>query len=828
MKSLVLVESPSKAKTIEKYLGNDFTVRATMGHVIDLPSKGLNVDIEKDYEPNFVVMDDKKKVISEIKKQLKKIKSENKNEKKSSVYLATDPDREGEAIAYHISKALSLKESDFRRITFHEITKEAITKALEEPGKIDQDLVQAQFARRILDRLVGYKLSSLIWTKMWYGLSAGRVQSPALRMIVEREEEIRNFKHEEYWIINADLISRNELLKSTKKDELNPEIKKIFSDPKRSYDLNDEENKKYLLNNCIRFSLEKIDSKKALIKNEKEADEIDNEIKDKDFLVKDIKEKIIKKYPYPPFTTSTLQQAGNNLFGFTSKRTMDSAQRLYQAGLITYMRTDSVNLASKAVDSVRSFIKKNYGNEYLPEKTIYYRNKARISQEAHEAIRPTDFSIIKIQDSKIKDDDKRLYEIIWKRTVACQMNPKKISSTSIISYVKGDKRNYEFKANFSKVIFDGWSKAFNFIEEKQEEISLPYKVDINSNLVARQILNNQKFTQPKARYTEATLIKALEAYGIGRPSTYSAIISTILARKYVEKIQKALKPTDVGELVCSFLKKHFINLVDYDYTANVEQSLDDIATGKKKYIPFIDSEYKSMIKIIDKVKKDVKKEDVVIIDKSEEKCDKCGSKMFVKVGRYGKFYSCSRFPECDGIKSFEKETDGSLSLGDSADANSRSEVEKEKYLDKEKYVVPNKCEKCGGEMILKKGRFGFFWSCKNYPKCKNIFPITLQRKCPDCNSNLVERKGRWGSTFIGCSSYPKCKYIENTKKKSSQKKDLKSRVKANHTKKNPVSMANSKKVSRKSSLQKSAKKSPKANKSAKTSRRKNKSLKGKK
>ncbi len=745
MKKLVLVESPSKAKTIKKYLGKEYTVEATMGHIIDLPSKGLNVDVENNYTPNFVVMDSKKKVLTKIRKALKSVKGSGNKENAAYVYLAMDPDREGEAIAYHVAQALKLKNTDYNRISFHEITKEAVEKAIKKPGDIDDNLVQAQFARRILDRLVGYKLSALIWTKMWYGLSAGRVQSPALRMVVEREEEIRAFVPDEYWLLEAYLLQKAG----------DKQVKTLLVDNKEEWENEKEPS------GSIKFLLDKISGKKAKVESQKDSEKISDSIADKPFKVTDIVEKVINKGAYPPFTTSTLQQAGNNVFGFTAKRSMDAAQRLYQAGLITYMRTDSVNLSKKAIESARSYIESKYGADYLPPKPNYYKNKARISQEAHEAIRPTDISSKSVSGAKLRDDDKKLYDLIWKRTVASQMTAKKIGSLSIIALVDSDKK-YQFKANSSKVIFDGWSRLFTQVDDSDKELELPFEVKKGDELTAQEIRLIQKFTQPKARYTEASLIKALEKYGIGRPSTYSSIINTILSRKYVEKEGRALKPTDIGELVCNFLKKYFNDLVDYDYTAGVEESLDEIALGKQEMVPFIDSQYGPMMKKVENVKKNVEKNDVVVISKSSEKCPKCSAAMVVKVGRYGKFYSCEKFPDCDGLKPYEEE--GSIKDGGKA---SQSEL-LEKYTDKKKYLVPSKCDKCGGKMVLKSGRYGAFWACDAYPKCKNIVSITLKEKCPECGSNLVERKGKWGKSFIGCSGYPKCKYIVKTAKKSAK------------------------------------------------------------
>jgi DNA topoisomerase-1 len=685
-KNLLIVESPAKAKTINRYLGDDFKVMATVGHVIDLPKSELGVDVEKGYKPLYQVIHGKRKILQELKRALPE---------QGNVYLAMDPDREGEAIAWHVQEYLKLK--DAKRVSFHEITKDAILQAIKSPSSVNEDLVEAQKARRVLDRLYGYKLSELLWKKIWYGLSAGRVQSVALRLVVEREEEREAFKPEEFWDFLVEVSKDGEKLK---------------------------------------IKLIKRDGKKYIPKKEQEVREIEEMLDNYAYKVVDIVKKEIKRNPYPPYTTSTLQQSANNVLGFSAKKTMTLAQRLYQAGYITYMRTDSVYLAQKAIKEIRGVIADKYGKQYLPEKERYYKNKAKNAQEAHEAIRPTDFSF---DSSKLPSDEARLYNLIWKRAVSSQMNPEIIEDLNI--YFEPDaglKYKFTFLAKGQKIIFDGFRVVYGTAKE-DEAIQYISNIKLGDIFKKERFLIEQKFTQPPARYTEASLVKKLESLGIGRPSTYATIISTILDRKYVEREKKFLFPTDIGRVVAHFLKGNFTQLVDYQYTANVEDSLDEIAKGKEKYIPFLDSQYKPLMENIQKAEKNVKKEDVVVLGDSDEKCPICGAKMVIKLGKYGKFLSCSRFPECKGMK----------------DINGEGEE-----LDFNKYLKVEKCPKCESKMILKNGKFGKFWACENYPGCKTTMPLLLNEKCPECGRNLVEKKSRWGKTFKGCSGYPECKYIK--------------------------------------------------------------------
>lgn len=698
--NLLIVESPSKAKTINKYLGSDYKVLATVGHIIDLPKSKLGIDIENGYEPLWEQIYGKGKIVKDLKKSIPK---------SGNVYLAMDPDREGEAIAWHTANALGLKEP--KRVTFHEITQEAVKEAILKPQKIDIDLVNAQKARRVLDRLVGYKLSEVLWKKIWYGLSAGRVQSVALRLIVEKEEEREAFNSEEYW-----------------------EVKVVVKDNQ---------------NHILQAKLLRKDGKKYVPKSKGEVEELEGKIGNGRFVVKNVSKKRLSKHAYPPFTTSTLQQSAYNGLGFTSKRTMALAQQLYQSGHITYMRTDSVFLGSKAIDSIRKLVQERFGKEYIPEKPNFYKTKTKNAQEAHEAIRPTDFLVdSKRISSELGDSAAKLYDLIWKRAVSSQMSSKEVEVLTV-SLIPKDLRSpeYEFLMGGERILFDGFRRVL-FVKQESEDLQEIYQLDKGDELTKEKFINEQKFTQPPARYTEASLIKKLEELGIGRPSTYATIISTILTRGYVVKDGKALMPVDVGRLVTNFLRGNFTRLVDYAYTAKVEDELDSIALGKKKYFPVIDKEFKMLVEAISKAEKGVKKEDVVIIGKSEEKCPICGGDMVVRVGRYGRFLSCAKFPECKGMKDIS----GGIEI------------------DFEKYEKQEKCPKCGKGVVLKSGRYGKFWACEDYPECKGVIPLLLKEKCPKCGNNLVERRSKWGKTFIGCSNYPECKYIKNARKSFSKKK----------------------------------------------------------
>jgi len=479
-----------------------------------------------------------------------------------------------------------------------------------------------------------------------------------------------------------------------------------------------------------------------LPKSKTEVDDIQDRLGESKYKVVDIVKKEIKKNPYPPYTTSTLQQSANNVLGFSSKRTMALAQRLYQAGHITYMRTDSVYLGQKAIEEIRDVIVEKYGKEYLPYAPRYFKNRSKNAQEAHEGIRPTDFSF---DASKLGLDESKLYSLIWKRAVSSQMMEKRVENLSIyLEPVDKLKNIYTFSVGAQKTLFDGFRIVYGGKKDEEEILQEISNVVKGDTFNKKKFVVEQKFTQPPSRYTEATLVKKLESLGIGRPSTYATIISTIQAREYVTRDGKFLLPTEVGRVVTHFLKGNFADLVDYQYTANVEDKLDEIAKGKVEYIPFLDGEYKPLMKDIQSAKKSVDKNDVVILDSSKEKCSECGSPMVVRLGRYGKFLSCSKFPECKGMKDLD-------SNGDS--------------LDFEKYLKVEKCPKCGSRMLLKNSKYGKFWACEKYPECKGKISLLLKEKCPECGSPLVERRSKWGKSFKGCSGYPKCKYIKKDIKK---------------------------------------------------------------
>lgn len=584
--NLVIVESPTKSKTISKFLGSGFSVRASVGHVRDLPKNNKKaIDIKGGFIPHYEISLGKTEILEDLK---------NIAEKSDEIYLATDPDREGEAIAWHVSEVLRLKNP--KRIVFHEITKGAIKEALEHPRKLDLKLVKAQEARRVLDRLVGYDLSGLIWKKVRYGLSAGRVQSPALRIIVEREREIRSFKSETYYVITADVSGNNKTIFKVTCEEEPKDLK----------------------------TTEKIIAKS----------------KTGSWFVKDITESEVKRSPRSPFTTSTLQQTASSRLGFTPSRTMGIAQKLYEQGLITYMRTDSVNLAISAQAQIISLVEKTFGKEYAELRT--YRTKSKNAQEAHEAIRPTDATIEK---AGINEDQKKLYRLIRERTIASQMTDAKLMRTKITTTIK-EADIPDFAVTGSRVMFDGWLACDT--RARGEDIELP-KLNINEALSLKDIVNEEKHTEPLPRYSEAGLVKELEKRGIGRPSTYASIIKTLYDRKYVEKEGRALKPTDTGEVVSSFLEENFMNYINDTFTAEMEDELDDIATGKREYIKTLQDFYTPFHKDV-KAKEKIDKLTNLGPAPKESKCPVCGSPMIIKLGRSGKFMSCERYPDCNGAR----------------------------------------------------------------------------------------------------------------------------------------------------------------------------------
>ena len=737
-KKLVIVESPAKAKTINKHLGNDYKVMASIGHIKDLPSKDLGVDIDNDFEPTYEIIPDKKKrnnkkTVLELKKAAKVSKA---------IYLAADPDREGEVICQHLAEELTKRnKKPVYRVMFNEITKRVIQDAFADPKGINKNLVNAQQARRVLDRLVGYKVSPILWKTVGGRLSAGRVQTVAVRMIVERERKIEKFKKTEYWSVIANLSSS---LPSSFDAKLN----KI-------------ENKTVKLG---KFNLT-LKKGEAHIKDEKEVKAIVNEAAREDFIVEKVVKKERKRNPMPPFITSKLQQDASRRFGFTVKRTMTIAQKLYEGvelgaegavGLITYMRTDSTRVSNDAIENARSFIKGNYGNTYLPKRVRNFKTK-KDAQDAHEAIRPTDVN--RTPDSLKKylpPEVLKLYTLIWQRFVASQMASALFDQTTID--IKAGRFN--FRATGSVQRFDGFLKVYQEAKgsaEKNEDkdLSLP-AVEEEQNLKLNEIKPHQHFTDPPPRYSEATLVKALEEKGIGRPSTYAAIMTTIQAREYVEKQEKRFHPTALGTTVNDLLVESFDDLFNTAYTARMENHLDDIEDGKLNWREALRVFYDRFSKELEEAKENIKGKKKQVIP-TNEVCEKCGSGMVIKFGRYGQFLACEKYPECKNTREVFKKGDTDSQAPTDSGSNE---------------LPP--CELCGREMNLKRGRYGAFYGCTGYPECKNIRkiakgvqgavapPVKLDEKCPKDGAQLVRKIGRFGE-FISCSNYPKCKYIHQEK-----------------------------------------------------------------
>ncbi len=704
MNKLVIVESPAKARTITKFLGSKYTVRASMGHVRDLPKSKMGIDTESgSFLPEYIISRDKIKVISELKKLA---------DKADEIILATDEDREGEAIAWHLLAALKIpKDKKVPRIVFHEITKTAVESALKNPRELDRKLIDAQQARRVLDRLVGYELSPLIWKKIRYGLSAGRVQSVAVRLIVEREREIEKFKPVEFWSVAANLET-----------------------PRGDF---------------FTAELSKIAGKKAEVHSKNEAEKIEMDLKGAEWKVGKVEKKERKRKPAAPFITSTLQAEASRKLGFSVKKTMMLAQRLYEGsdadeGLITYMRTDSTNLAASAVKSARSVIEKKWGKEFNPEKPRTFTKKAKGAQEAHEAIRPTDPARFpeSLKDS-LEDDAFRLYELIWQRFIACQMEDAVLDQTG----VDVEAKDYTFRATGQIVKFAGflaaYSRGYDSEEEaKEDSEKLLPEILADEILKLLDLKSEQHFTKPPARYTEATLVKKLESEGIGRPSTYAPTISTVQVRGYVEKEGRTLKPTDTGMVVNDFLVKHFARIVDYQFTARMEEQLDEIAEGKHRWNEIMKEFYVPFHKEVEEKTDSIKKEDVVN-EETDEICDKCGKAMVIKLGRFGKFLSCSGYPECKNAKPLDKKQEA-------------AEIELNEK------IAGQKCPECKKPLTVKRGRFGMFVGCSGYPDCKFIEKkaSSMGIKCPDCGKGeLTEKFARkTKKKFWGCNAYPDCKF----------------------------------------------------------------------
>ncbi|PKM91605.1 type I DNA topoisomerase [Candidatus Falkowbacteria bacterium HGW-Falkowbacteria-1] len=700
---LIIVESPTKAKTISKFLDKNYKVESSFGHVRDLPQKELGVDLENNFEPKYIIPSKAKTKVSNLKKLAKTA---------DSVILAADEDREGEAIAWHLFQALGLKKENSKRIVFHEITKDAILEAIKNPREIDQKMVDAQQARRVLDRLVGYKLSPLLWKKVAKGLSAGRVQSVAVRLIVEREREIKAFVAQEYWDIEALLEKDNNIFSS--------KLLKI--------------NKKSL--------------GKFHFKNEEETKDIIVSLKKGEWEIENIESKESKKNPAPPFITSTLQQGANRRFGFSAKQTMMVAQKLYELGHITYMRTDSLNLSEKFKGEAESYIKDKHGDKYLPKIKKIFKNKSKNAQEAHEAIRPSNvFNDPEKLSAKLDKQQAKLYQLIWQRAVASQMS-EAVLDTVTVDILAGEKKEYIFRANGQTIKFNGYLEVY---PEKVSENELP-KLEIKNKLNLNKLEKNQHFTQAPSRYSDASLVKEMEKHGIGRPSTYAPTIATIIDRNYVNRDdRKKLFPTDIAFIVIDLLVAHFNNIVNYKFTAEMENDLDKISLGEKEWRPVLKNFWDPFYKNLKEKDKELDRKAFSPEEESNEICDKCGAKMIIKTGRYGKFLACSAFPECKNIKSIKREGEEEKP----EDSQEMSDL-KEKYKDE-------KCEKCGAEMIIRKGRFGLFLGCSAYPKCKNLKNVNkdgekeLELDCPLCKEGKIVKKFSRRGVFYACNAYPKCK-----------------------------------------------------------------------
>ncbi|MCL4531905.1 MAG: type I DNA topoisomerase, partial [Actinobacteria bacterium] len=663
-KNLVIVESPAKARTIQKFLGRDFSVDASMGHVRDLPKSELGVDLERDFSPKYVIPRDKRSVVKELKERAKAAQK---------IYLATDPDREGEAIAWHLATAIGADGKPIQRIEFHEITKDAILRAVKAPRQIDMKRVDAQQARRVLDRLVGYNLSPLLWRKVRRGLSAGRVQSVAVRLVVEREREIEGFNPVEYWTVEAELAKK--LAKAGRGKQ-----------------------------STFRANLVQALGKKPELANQEDSRRVLTDLEGAAYRVADVRVKEQTRSAAPPFTTSTLQQEAGRKLGFTAKRTMAVAQQLYEGldvgsegsvGLITYMRTDSTQLAESAVHEVRRYIEERYGPENVPEAPRVYRTKSKLAQEAHEAIRPTSaFREPAKMKQHLTSDQFKLYDLIWKRFVACQMASARYEVTTVDVEAKGtqSRGDYLFRATGSLVVFPGFLALYREgrdDEEQDEDTQKPLpELAKGEDLQLVRLLGDQHFTQPPPRYSEATLVKALEEKGIGRPSTYAPTLSTIQDRGYVERMAKQLRPTELGRIVNDLLVENFPEVIDVDFTANMEEKLDEVASGERPWVPVIREFYQPFRQELDKAGESIERVKIEP-EPTDELCEKCGRPMVIRMGRFGKFMGCSGFPECRNAKP-----------------------------------------------LLKK----------------------IGVACPECGADLVERQTKAHRTFYGCSRYPECKW----------------------------------------------------------------------
>jgi DNA topoisomerase-1 len=699
-KSLIIVESPAKAKTINKYLGKEFVVEASVGHIKNLPKSKIGVDVEGGFVPEYETIAGKHEVVRRLREHARVA---------DSIYLATDPDREGEAIAWHIAKELEDHTGRIFRVLFHEITERGIKEAMQNPQRIDENLVNSQQARRVMDRLVGYKVSPFVWKTLFYGLSAGRVQSVAVRLICEREDEIKGFTAQEYWSIVAE-----------------------FQTPG---------GERFLA------KLARVAAEDPRIPDETTARGYVHDIERQSFFVGDIQKKPVRRNPPPPFITSTLQQEAARRLRFRAKRTMMLAQKLYEGidlgpegrvGLITYMRTDSTRLSEDAVRDVRRYIYENYGKEYLPHEARSFK-KGKVSQDAHEAIRPTSLKHTPKAVRKFLDDElAALYELIWNRFVACQMNAAVAEQTSV-DILGGD---YVFRATDSVPVFRGFLQVYDDVMEESDRQNdedpvsrLPQELKVGDPEKLVGISPNQHFTKPPPRYTESSLVKELESLGIGRPSTYAMIVDTIQARKYVEQRERKLYPTDLGIAVNKILVEYFPRLFNVHFTARMEEELDTIAMGKQPYRRVMEDFYRPFIRDLEGVEKHSAAIKKSLQETTDEACDVCGKPMIIKWGRNGRFMACSGYPACKNTKPLPHEAEQT------------------------KHVVGMKCELCGGDMVVKGGRFGAFLGCSNYPACKNTKPISIGVKCPKCGTgDIIERKTKRKRVFFGCSRYPDCDF----------------------------------------------------------------------
>ncbi len=701
MSNLVIVESPSKASTIKGYLGSGYKVIASKGHVRDLPKSTLGVDIENNFEARYINIRGKGDLIKELKKEAKKA---------NKVFLATDPDREGEAISWHLANALELDSQKAKRITFNEVTKSAIKAAIKAPRDIDMDLVNSQQARRILDRIVGYKISPILWKTIKSGLSAGRVQSVATRIIVEREEEIRAFVPEEYWTIDA----------------------LLETEPKKSFK--------------AKFYGE--NGKKHDLKTEADAQAVLDTIKGKDFVVSSVKKAVRTKNPLPPFITSTMQQEASRKLGFQLQRIMKVAQELYEGinigsknggvqGLITYMRPDSLRISADAQTAAKDFILNNYGKEYYPSTPRVYKTKGN-AQDAHEAIRPSKVTLTPDSIKKyLSPDQFKLYKLIWSRFVASQMEAATYDTVNA-NIVANHK---EFHASGSTVRFPGYLTIYQENDSDKDSNFLP-ELNEGQLLSALEVKPEQHFTEPPARYTEASLIKFLEEMGIGRPSTYSPIITTIIQRNYVKRQAKVLMPTPLGEVTTKLMKESFSDVVDYKFTASLEDKLDSIENGENTLVGVLTDFYGPFAEELRKAEAETARIEVPA-EETDIVCEFCGAKMIIKNGRFGKFAACPNYPECKNTKALGKD-------GKAVEPKEKEEAKKAGF----------KCELCGAEMVVRSGRYGSFYACENYPKCKNTKRITKDTgiACPECGAKVVTKNGRNNSFFYSCERYPECTF----------------------------------------------------------------------